>query len=204
MIRERQLHTQRTRSAAKARHEKREARAVEVLATGGAVDHDSTDEDDSDGDSTMVDIDEDESGDFNRTSDSSASLGVRDAENPEFAREMQARGDANLGGSLAHGSADIQDDGHKNGHENAEDGADGTDVETGENSSSPGKAEERERQRITKRTGHRRHRGPMQWKPARNAVFAWDQSKIGLRKITGKVRGSLDGRRPGVETETGR
>ncbi|KAJ4297531.1 hypothetical protein N0V90_005423 [Kalmusia sp. IMI 367209] len=54
-----------------------------------------------------------------------------------------------------------------------------------------------------KRTEERKQRGLMQWKPARNAKFAKDQTKIGLEKLKKKVTGGLDGRQPGVETETG-
>lgn len=52
-----------------------------------------------------------------------------------------------------------------------------------------------------KRTEERKHRGLMQWKPARNAKFAKDEAKIGLRKLKGKLTGGLDGRTPDVETE---
>lgn len=54
-----------------------------------------------------------------------------------------------------------------------------------------------------KRTEERKQRGLMQWKPARNAKFAKDQAKIGIAKLKKKVTGDLDGRQPGVETETG-
>lgn len=54
-----------------------------------------------------------------------------------------------------------------------------------------------------KRTEQRKQRGLMQWKPARNAKFAKDQGKLGLRKLKNKITGGLDGRQPGVETETG-
>ena len=55
-----------------------------------------------------------------------------------------------------------------------------------------------------KRTEERKQRGMMQWKPARNAKFAKDEAVIGLRKLRKSVTGGLDGRKPGVETETGR
>jgi hypothetical protein len=54
-----------------------------------------------------------------------------------------------------------------------------------------------------KRTEERKQRGLMQWKPARNLKFAKDETKIGLKKIKNKLTGGLDGRQPGVETETG-
>ena len=43
----------------------------------------------------------------------------------------------------------------------------------------------------------------MQWKPARNMKFAKDEGKLGLRKLKNKLTGGLEGRQPGVETETG-
>ncbi|KAK3076634.1 hypothetical protein LTS18_012476, partial [Coniosporium uncinatum] len=54
-----------------------------------------------------------------------------------------------------------------------------------------------------KRTEQRRHRGMMQWKPARNLKFAKDEGKIGLNKLKKKLTGSMEGRKPDVETETG-
>ncbi|KAF1978080.1 hypothetical protein BU23DRAFT_250740 [Bimuria novae-zelandiae CBS 107.79] len=54
-----------------------------------------------------------------------------------------------------------------------------------------------------KRTEERKQRGMMQWRPARNAKFAKDQAKIGMAKLKKKITGDLDGRQPGVETETG-
>lgn len=54
-----------------------------------------------------------------------------------------------------------------------------------------------------KRSEERKQRGLMQWKPARNLKFAKDEGKIGLRKVKNKIMGGLDGRQPGVETETG-
>jgi hypothetical protein len=57
--------------------------------------------------------------------------------------------------------------------------------------------------RQNRNTEHRKHRGVMQWKPVRNLKFAKDQSIIGARKLKGKITGGLDGRQPGVETETG-
>ncbi len=53
-----------------------------------------------------------------------------------------------------------------------------------------------------KKTEERKQRGLMQWKPARNLKFAKDESIIGMRKIKHKMVGGLEGRQPGVETET--
>ena len=52
-----------------------------------------------------------------------------------------------------------------------------------------------------KRTNHRLQRGLMQWKPMRNLAFAKDEAKFAVRRIAKK--GSLQGRRPDVETEIG-
>ncbi|KAF2100055.1 hypothetical protein NA57DRAFT_75559 [Rhizodiscina lignyota] len=57
--------------------------------------------------------------------------------------------------------------------------------------------------RQNKRTEERKERGMMQWKPARNIKFAKDEGKIGLKKLKSRLTGGLDGRQPGVETETG-
>ena len=61
----------------------------------------------------------------------------------------------------------------------------------------------RDTHRQNKRTEERKQRGLMQWKPARNAKFAKDEGIIGLRKLKSKLTGGLEGRQPGVETETG-
>ncbi|EAW10548.1 C2 domain protein [Aspergillus clavatus NRRL 1] len=57
--------------------------------------------------------------------------------------------------------------------------------------------------RAAKRSEQRQQRGMMQWKPARNAVFARDEAKFALRKVKHKFTGSLSGREPDIETETG-
>jgi hypothetical protein len=54
-----------------------------------------------------------------------------------------------------------------------------------------------------KKTEERKQRGLMQWKPARNLKFAKDEGLIGIRKLKNRVTGGLEGRQPGVETETG-
>ncbi|KAF2148688.1 hypothetical protein K461DRAFT_261430 [Myriangium duriaei CBS 260.36] len=57
--------------------------------------------------------------------------------------------------------------------------------------------------RQQKRALDRKQRGLMQWRPARNVRFAKDEGLIGIRKLKAKITGGLDGRQPGVETETG-
>lgn len=57
--------------------------------------------------------------------------------------------------------------------------------------------------RANKRSEQRQQRGLMQWRPARNAVFARDEAKYGLNKLKKKFgAGDLTGREPDVETET--
>lgn len=59
-------------------------------------------------------------------------------------------------------------------------------------------------ERMNKRSEERRQRGLMQWKPARNAVFARDEAKYALRKVKRKLgAGDLTGREPDIATETG-
>jgi hypothetical protein len=57
--------------------------------------------------------------------------------------------------------------------------------------------------RAAKRSEQRQQRGMMQWKPARNAVFAKDEAKYALRKVRQRFGGDLSGREPDIETETG-
>jgi hypothetical protein len=57
-----------------------------------------------------------------------------------------------------------------------------------------------EMNKQSRRTLARKHRGAMQWKPARNLKYAVDEGKLGLRKLKQKVGGGLNGRQPGVET----
>lgn len=58
--------------------------------------------------------------------------------------------------------------------------------------------------KANKRTEQRRQRGLMQWKPARNALFAKHEATFALRKAKKKFGlGDLTGREPDVETETG-
>ena len=54
-----------------------------------------------------------------------------------------------------------------------------------------------------KKTEERKQRGLMQWKPARNLKFVKDEGLIGVRKLKNRMTGSMEGRQPGVETETG-
>lgn len=55
--------------------------------------------------------------------------------------------------------------------------------------------------KANKKSEHRKQRGLMQWKPARNAAFAKDEALFAARRIKNKFAGGLSGREPGVETE---
>lgn len=61
----------------------------------------------------------------------------------------------------------------------------------------------RDTNKTNKDSEKRKHRGMMQWKPARNVAFAAHEAKFGIKKITKRFSGDLGGREPGVETETG-
>jgi hypothetical protein len=70
-------------------------------------------------------------------------------------------------------------------------------------SSSQAGPSERSTKRANRRSDQRHQRGMMQWKPARNAVFARDEAKYALRKVKNRFSGDLTGREPDLETETG-
>ncbi|KAI5302839.1 hypothetical protein KEM56_000297 [Ascosphaera pollenicola] len=61
----------------------------------------------------------------------------------------------------------------------------------------------KEEKKRARRTERRKHRGMMQWKPARNAEFLKDETKFAFQKVKTKLTGGLQGREPDVETETG-
>lgn len=125
----------------------------------------------------------DNDSDDDSDSDSSSDLGVRDADtssqSPIGMKSMDTQRTARTGESSAYTSGEL-----------------------GEESSlySP---TSKGTNRQDKRSEERKQRGLMQWKPARNLKFAKDEGKLGLRKIKNKLKGGLDGRQPGVETETG-
>ncbi|KAF2839541.1 hypothetical protein M501DRAFT_719156 [Patellaria atrata CBS 101060] len=120
--------------------------------------------------------DDSDNDDEDATSDSSSDLGIQDADTAGNAQNM---------------------DGEKQGSRTGDDGGPAA------NGGSGDKAEQKEGNKQNKRTEERKHRGLMQWKPARNAKFAKDEGLLGLRKLKGKITGGLHGRQPGVETETG-
>ena len=58
-------------------------------------------------------------------------------------------------------------------------------------------------EKTNKKTEQRKQRGLMQWKPMRNAQFTKDQAKFALGRVKKRMTGSLEGRTPDIETETG-
>jgi hypothetical protein len=117
--------------------------------------------------------------------DSEPDLGIQDAGNTEhFNRRGQNAGQSN-GGSNEHPGA----------------GCDSmSTTETNATDASLDTLSTKDVNKQNKRTEERKHRGLMQWKPARNAKFASDGGKMGLRKIKNKFTGGLDGRQPDTET----
>lgn len=71
------------------------------------------------------------------------------------------------------------------------------------NGSTNGNGVDKQTKKANKRSEHRQQRGVMQWKPARNAAFAKDETKYALRKVKKRFGGDLSGREPQIETETG-
>ena len=109
-------------------------------------------------------------------SDSSSDIGVKDQRSDRPTPSM----DTTRTGYTGHGSPSM----------------DGT----SENSSP---RSQRTVDQANKRTEKRKHRGLMQWKPARNLAFAKDEAKFGMKRLQKKFTGGLGGREPGVETEAG-
>uniref|UniRef100_A0A093VEX5 Meiotically up-regulated protein n=2 Tax=Talaromyces marneffei PM1 TaxID=1077442 RepID=A0A093VEX5_TALMA len=71
-------------------------------------------------------------------------------------------------------------------------------------SSSSGASSSKSGNKANKRTEQRQQRGLMQWKPARNAVFAKHEATFALKKAKKKFgMGDLTGREPDIETEAG-
>ncbi|GAB1192265.1 hypothetical protein APSETT444_001454 [Aspergillus pseudonomiae] len=79
----------------------------------------------------------------------------------------------------------------------------GTPPSTTEDSLASSSKENKHTKKANRRSEQRQQRGLMQWKPARNAVFARNEAKFALRKVRKRFTGSLTGREPDIETETG-
>ena len=124
-------------------------------------------------------------------SDSEPDLGIQDADNTEhFTRRGQ-------GGQEAAGENAAMGD--QNGTPRQSTSTADTSATSG-TAASASTLSSKEVNKQNKRTEERKHRGLMQWKPARNAKFAKDGGSIGLRKIKNKLTGDLSGRQPDVET----
>jgi hypothetical protein len=114
-------------------------------------------------------------------SDSEPDLGIQDADNTQhFARRGQAPEDGDNTDGKSRDSISTTD--------------------TGATGQTDTTLSSKEVNKQNKRTEQRKHRGLMQWKPARNAKFAGDEGKLGLRKLKNRLTGGLDGRHPDVET----
>jgi hypothetical protein len=129
---------------------------------------------------------------------SSSDIGIEDADNVGSVAAMD-----NPNGGIKHQPTDLSPDTDQPRASHATDRTDttaytATTATTSGTNGSSGSNKDYKKQ--NKRTEERKHRGLMQWKPARNAKFAKDEAKIGLAKLKKKVTGGLDGRQPGVET----
>jgi hypothetical protein len=133
--------------------------------------------------------DDEDHDDDDDASDSSSDLGIQDAAS---AQNMDAGAGANKANGIQHQSTDLSPNSPRASASTAR-----TDTTLTSNSSGMSK---KEANKQNKRTEERKQRGLMQWKPARNARFAKDQSIIGMKKLAKKVTGGMEGRQPGVET----
>ena len=120
--------------------------------------------------------------DDDNDSSSSSDLGIQDADNAGNADNMNGGFSSPRASTTTDGTAETTDTSTTNG--------------------SLSKRNTANSNKQNKKTEERKQRGLMQWKPARNAKFAKDQTKIGFSKLKKKVTGGLDGRQPGVETGT--
>lgn len=131
-------------------------------------------------------------------------IGVMDADNAEMSQGKQAYFDGD-GGEYGHnganGNAALGN--NRKSHDTSRTNYTTDTMATTDTNASLYSTTSKDTNKQNKRTEERKQRGIMQWKPARNAKFAKDEAKIGLRKLKNKMTGGLEGRQPGVETETG-
>lgn len=125
------------------------------------------------------------------SSQSSSDLGIKDADNADSAGAMDGKPAQRQG-------TDLSPDDNRDSVE-----TEGTATTATTTSTNGSGMSTKNINKQNKRTEERKQRGMMQWKPARNAKFAKDQTKIGMSKLKKRITGGLDGRQPGVETETG-
>ncbi|KAK2838268.1 hypothetical protein FQN49_006450 [Arthroderma sp. PD_2] len=53
-----------------------------------------------------------------------------------------------------------------------------------------------------RRSEWRKHRGVMQWRPARNAAFVKHEATFAMKKVKDKFLGDMTGREPDIRTES--
>ena len=126
-------------------------------------------------------------------SDSSSDLGIEDADTVGNAKAMSGGpgGGNQAKDGLQHQRTDLSPDDPRASESTARTNTTATTAST---TSTKGVNKQ------NKRAEERKHRGLMQWKPARNARFAKNQAALGISRLKKKVTGGLDGRQPGVET----
>lgn len=143
--------------------------------------------------------DNEDNDDDSDDSTSSSDLGVEDASNVGNAGAMTG----GPGDGIKHQPTDLSPNANQPRASHATDRTDTTATTATTSGTNGSSNSSKDINKQNKRTEERKHRGLMQWKPARNARFAKNEAKIGLSKLKKKVTGGLDGRQPGVETETG-
>ncbi|KAH8717038.1 hypothetical protein GQ44DRAFT_742116 [Phaeosphaeriaceae sp. PMI808] len=128
--------------------------------------------------------------DDNDDSNSSSDLGIEDADSVPK---------SSIDGGIKHQPTDLSPTSPS--QPRASHATDRTDTTATTATSSGSARSSNDYKKQNKRTEERKHRGMMQWKPARNARFAKNEAKLGLSKLKKRITGGLDGRQPGVETE---
>lgn len=140
--------------------------------------------------------DNEDNDDDSDDSTSSSDLGVEDASNVGNAGAMTG----GPGDGIKHQPTDLSPNANQPRASHATDRTDTTATTATTSGTNGSSNSSKDINKQNKRTEERKHRGLMQWKPARNARFAKNEAKIGLSKLKKKVTGGLDGRQPGVET----
>ena len=97
----------------------------------------------------------------------------------------------------------IQDGSNMNGSESRRSMDSGWTAGSDDTAEAFGPRSQKDINRQNKRSVQRKHRGLMQWTPVRSIKFFKDEGVLGVKKLKGKLTGNLDGRQPGVDTETG-
>ncbi|KAK5093424.1 hypothetical protein LTR70_004784 [Exophiala xenobiotica] len=137
-------------------------------------------------------------------SDSSSDLGVTDANNaPEGGFHKRTGPNARGPDNNAHANGYADSNGRASVETSRTANTGYTTMTETDSVTSPRPKDAKFAEKADKRAEQRKHRGMMQWKPARNAAFVKDQTKVGLNRIKKRFTGGLGGREPGVETEAG-